>query len=378
MTTKWLRDQKINIGSIPHKFDVVIIGAGPIGLMTALTLAASKKIHICVVEEKIPLLNAREIFPATLSLSKRNLTKYSKYLELQIAGLETLKRMTIEHPKITCDAILDGFFHIANTNEEMAFFEKIAIKNKNFSILMKDEARDFLKIDKDVIGGLYCPQEFIFNINKFYDRVKQVFIDSGHFMLEYTKVIDVKNMPNKILATLDNKHIIECQHLVYSTGSLPSWMPKNKNIFLKKSYNFQASLAQPFQFMPHLFNNENTAVFTNNSKINCVQLLKEAVFPSPFMLDTIYVSNIVKNLSSRLSSGGNFILENVWANNFYATIDNTPIISDIPGRPNEFLNVAFGPNGISYAPVNAAIMNDYILKTDVFKEEAKYFSLSRF
>lgn len=375
MTTKWLTEQNLSVGNISNKFDTIIIGGGPVGLLTALTLAASKKNHIAVIEEKVPLLHTQEIFPATLSLSKK---KPDSHFELQLAGLETLKRMILEQPKIACNALMDGFFHIATTRDEMSFFEKLATEHKDFTLLMADDARDFFKLDTNIMGGLYCGREFIFNINMFYDRIHKLLVKSGHYVLQHHGVVDVQNTSSKIVVILDNKHAIECQHLVYCTGNLPKWLPKNKNINLKKIYNLNVSLAEPFQFVPHIFNNENTLLFNYDESINCTQLLKETIWPSPLALDTTYVGNLFKNLFSKFDRGGQLTLNNVWANTYYATPDNTPIISSIPSRPNEFLNIAFGSNGISWAAISSALISDFIFKTDTFGNEAKHFSLSRF
>lgn len=376
-TTPWLTEHNINIGLISPKYDVVVIGGGPAGLLTAFSIASSSKAQVLVLEKKIPGLHLASPTFASMHLHQ-NIGKANN-INYQMAGLELLKSF-IQSYQIDCDAVYDGGVHVAHSEQEFKVLSKLAVANKKFTSMDEMEVQSVASVGKHCYGGLYIPQEFVFNAQKFLAKIVDLLAVQKHACLSFSDVINIKNTKGKSLVYLDNNTIIEARHLVYCTATPPVWLKNNLPIFTLKSYNvcgqFLNKVPEFNLHMPQSYNYEQFSIYHMGEKLYIGQILKDIKNFSPFSINLDSVSLMLKNSAIRFGGDIRILPLEVYATNFYTSSDYMPIVGKI--SDNEYVNIALGQSGFAYAPLTGAMIADAIFDSKVLQAESKFLSPDRF
>ncbi len=379
-STEWLAQNHLSMSVVPQSVDVVIIGGGPAGLLTALNLSINNKIQVIVLDKKIPAANLTNPTFAHINLH-RNILVNQPSVSFQLAGLSLLKSI-IKDNSINCDATFDGGLHIAHSEQEFKFLTKIASIDEKLSIWDGKITFDMAFMGKSCYGSLFSHSDFTFNPVKFLAAISKIIRDRDNFILNLTEATNVKTSKDKILVQLDNGATLECKHLVYCTSHLPRWMNLELPITTLKAYNVCGTFVGPEKIVKHTipqtFNYHQSLLYHHNDNVQVSQIVKGFKSASPFLIDLEYINNMLKNFAWRYGDKVRIAPRDIYATNFDVAADYLPIVGRISEDSNIYLNIAHGQSGFAYTPFTASLILNDVLGLKHLDKEVAFLSPNRF
>lgn len=377
----WLNDINYNHQNpkMINETDILIIGAGMAGLMTAYELSKNNK--------DIAIVDARKIFHGVSSKTTAKLTtmhnqiyqKICKYHGIKKAKLyyksqkEALDYIVniIKTEKIDCNLIKqDNYIYATSKNGNDKLLKEFFLLKK---IGANVELIDKIKIDIPIKSAIKCSNQYIFHPIKYLNKIKDIIEKANIPIYQNYNAIKIKKEKDYYNVLFSNGDKIKTNKIIIATH-----YP-----FLNPSGLYYAKLYQENNYL---------IAFKTNKEIDGMYINSENPVKSlrPYKNIGIIVGNSHKSgdkvnyqeyMSKLRSSVYEFdkdaIITNEWTNQDVMSIDSLPFIGQYSRfHPNIYVATAFHTWGMTNSHVAALLISKEILNGK--SEYTKIYSPLRF
>ncbi len=371
----WLNEKKNFDFEIKENIntDVLIIGGGMSGIMTAYELSKDTNINITVVDagklaRNISAKTSAKITPLHNLMYQdiekiHGLNKAKNYYNSQVEAMNYIVD-TIQTENIDCDLTKENNYMFSETDSGTTKLTKEIDTLSRMKV--KFSTVDKLPIDIKIKKAIKYEGNYLFHPIKYLNKIIEIISKRKNVtILENYKAINYKKGDNNYYIYFDNDKVIKSKYVVVSThypifnliGLYPGKLYQEKSYLLafksdKKINGMYINTEKPVKSLRY---NNNTIILVGNShtagqKVNYKQktdsLIKEA-------------KKIDKNAK----------ITNVWTNQDVMSIDYLPFIGQYSRfTPNMFVQTAFHTWGMTNSHVAALLVSREILnKKNPFK-----------
>ncbi len=226
------------------KTEVVIIGAGVIGLAIAKSLSEAGK-EVMIIDQDGFGTKASGTNLGQLSISDRDYAlEYNLVMESLDIYAQTQNRRNLEYKKT------GGIFPIETQEDLKIAMELVRQKQKlgyNIELLLGEGIKEVEPKIEDILGAIYCPDEGRVNPFLVNSWLMDEAIENGIEVLLYHKVKDFRIEKNIIKGVVLEDRVMEADTIILATGAWSKDLMANIGIELEIDYiRGSALVTQPF------------------------------------------------------------------------------------------------------------------------------------
>lgn len=367
----WLNEKKnfnFEVKEITNT-DVLIIGGGMSGIMTAYELSKNSNINITLVNAGKPSRNITAKTSAKITpmhnlvyqdIEKiHGLNKAKQYYNSQVEAMNYIVD-TIKTENIECDLVKENNYMFAQSDEGI---NKLT---KEIDILSKMEVKfstvDKVPLDIKIKKAIKYENNYLFHPIKYLNKIIEIISKRKNVtILEDYKAINYKREDNNYYIFFDNDKVIKSKYVVVSThypifnlvGLYPGKLYQEKSYLLalksdKKIDGMYINTEKPVKSLRY---NNDTIIMVGNShtagdKVNYKKRIDSLI-----------------NESKKIDNDAE--ITNVWTNQDVMSIDYLPFIGQYSRfTPNMFVQTAFHTWGVTNSHVAALLISREILNKE--------------
>lgn len=364
----WLKEKKnFKFNDDITATDVLIIGGGMSGIMTAYELSKNDNIHVTVVDagkitRNVTSKTSAKITPLHNLMYQdiekiHGLNKAKDYYNSQVEAMNYIVD-TIEQENIDCDLVKEDNYIFSETesglnklNKETDTLTRIGVK---FDVI------DNIPINIKVKKAIKYKDNYLFHPIKYLNKIIDIISSRKNVtILENYKALDYKLNNNKYNVYFDNNKIINSKYVVVAThypifnliGLYPGKLYQEKSYLLasksdKRISGMYINTNKPVKSLRY---HNDTIIMVGNShtagkKVNYKNR----------------IDSLIKEYKKIDESGE---ITNIWSNQDVMSIDYLPFIGQYSRfTPNMFVETAYHTWGMTNSHVAALLVSREILK----------------
>ncbi len=367
-------------GELPHaphlEADVLVIGAGIIGLTTARALAR-RGVDVLVVDRTLPMSQASgtnagslhgQLLSSDFGLVDSSADPTGSTLKLQILGIEAWQALEKEL-QANFELQLTGGLVVAGSDDEKAFLERKAAfergRGLDVELLSASQLRDMLPcVSPRMLGAAYCRNEGKINPLAAGPVILAAAQRSGIRLLSPGTVLSIERQGNAFEARTD-RGVIRCEKIVNAAGGWAAGVAKLVGTTLPvRTAPQQMIVTEPLEPAVPLL----VAAAGRHLTLKQVRngnLIIGGGWPASFDRERDRAGNLRDSIEGNLWVAQQVIpgLAGVRMLRSWATvgvmIDGTPILGEDPGVRGMFNCV--GANGYTMGPILGSITAGLVL-----------------
>lgn len=394
---------------LPHYSDIVIIGAGFAGIMTAYWIARilqgeqPKKPHriVLVDEAPHPAFKSSGRMTGSIYLGSNKLasevveqlgekTAHNLYRYSQINN-EMLSKLISRTP---CDAEFNGGIRVASTAKEAAALHKSAKIMKAWGlhpVLFDQHQSQHVAIMPLNRGSMFIPTEGLFDPFILLNDIVRVLRHHRISVVYGAQVASASTASDGTPSIiLNNGHLIVCSKIVHTTSNtIPCQTTRDALVCQRQTVARTAPISadlddMPLPLMPIELNGGMDSVRIHDRSVIMVGGKSGLRKEDPELgvtNDSSFNQRILDALDSTMVRNFPFSnhveLSHAWTYIETEASDGLPLVGELPEHNGHYVNIAFGRNKFGLAFLSSKNLAERILRKKVQNTEFSIFSPKR-
>jgi glycine/D-amino acid oxidase-like deaminating enzyme len=391
----WTKKDKINKKyeylSSNIKCDVLIVGGGISGAITAYYMA-KKGLNVVVIEKNIIGYGSTAATTALLEYQVDiDLYKLDKIIgkhnakriyELCLKSIKEIENI-VKEINSDCDfEIKDAVYFTNKLLQRGSIIKEYEERKKaGFDVYFeeKNESLDFNCCIRTKNGSAVInPYKFTCDVFNYLSKFPNVKI------YENTRLDNVE-YKEKIKITTNNNFVINTDKIIFCTGFETLKYIKTDIVELYKTFTIVTKPIKNTSEFDFSFTARDMCEpyhYIRFTKDNRILFGGEDIKITNKMIDLDYINNISSDKYSKLYKDlcrifniKEIDIDYSFSGTFANTKDTLPIIDEIDGKSNTFVNLGYGANGILYSVIGAKILKDAV--DGLYTKDISMFRINR-